>query len=57
MWIIKNEKYNNYFKKELFDNQYHFVIDKDKATRFHTKWEVNRILKKINNKNIVAVKE
>lgn len=57
MWIIKNEKYNNYFKKELFDNQYHFVIDKDEATRFHTKWEVNRILKKINNKNIIAVKE
>lgn len=57
MWIIKNIKHNNYFQKEILDKQFHFVVDINDATKYHTKWEVNKIMKGMPNaKNIVAIK-
>lgn len=57
MWIIKNEKYGNYYQKEIFTKQYHFVLDQEEATKYHTKWEVNRIIKEMNNiKELKAIK-
>lgn len=55
MWVIKNKKYNNYLKKIICDDQFNFVFDINEAKKFCTKWEVNKIIKNWNKKNIEII--
>ena len=57
MFIIKNEKYNNYYKSTIKDS-YHFVLDIEQAKKFKEldqAIEVLESMKKLRNKDFIKI--
>lgn len=58
-YYIKGIKYGNYFQKNIFKHQKHFVADIDEARPFPSRKIANQTLEKFNNKEkfeIVGIK-
>lgn len=58
-YFIKNIKYGNYYQKNIFNGQKHFVMEYSEAKQFASKKLANTALNMFNNKDnyeIVAIK-
>lgn len=49
-YLIKNKKYNNYYKSYIKKDVRHFVVNIDDAYKFGRKKLANEILNKFNHK-------
>lgn len=58
-YFIKSIKYGNYYQKNIFNGQKHFVMEYSEARQFASKKLANTALNMFNNKDnyeIVAIK-